>query len=450
MKKLSKLIAFSLSLFIGSFLILATKSGPVSASANSMVAYTSANFGHRSYELNPATLSVTDNFGEISADTNWRCASNTNIANHAGDKIYQGRSCNDLINVIDVNSKTISALPFSSKSQNMALSPDDRYLYVAVPYYITKWDLTTNTSIGGSRYDNNAGINLGILPDGSKLYSASVQRNVVEVFNSSDLSLLVRLSDPSFSSLRWALPNPSGTEVWVGFGSTYKIIDTATDAISRTINASYSTSNLPSFSSDGSFLFTSSGSGLEKIDTSTGLSVQTYTGTGLANGTHAAISPDGAYVYVANSKTVGWVKISDGTSGSYSIPTTSPDDYPRTIAWSGSAPTPTPTPTPTSDGSGSNNSWSGTVQAAETTPTPTPVVTKKKKEITNSPSPSNTTSPTLTIPEVSPSATMSSHVTLNADGNTQIGLKKTASLILLGIFGFGAITGATIALTRRK
>lgn len=328
-------LALALLLVSPSFILIDTSS-PSIASGNSdeMFAYTSANNGRWSFKIqasdNPV---VVTNVGDMGVT-----CGNMNLANNAGTKVYQSYNCNGSnkkFTEIDVATNTFQSFTVSERTHTMAISPDDRYMYFADPYYTFKFDLTTNPPthvVGGSRDDNNAGINLGILPNGSKLYSASVQRSKVQVFNSS-LALVATVTDPAFSSLRWALPNPSGTEVWVGFGSTYKIIDSTTDVISRTINASFGTASLPSFSPDGRFLYTSSGAGLEKVDTSTGLSVSTYTGTGLANGTHAAISPDGTYVYVANGSGVGWVNLTNSATGFISLPTTSPTESTKTIAW---------------------------------------------------------------------------------------------------------------------
>jgi len=315
---------------------VAFKSTPVEAAAPPMYAYTSANYGHWSHKINGATNSIDTSLGDFSTNTNWRCSWNTNLVNHAGTKVYQGRSCDGAITEIDVATNTYRTLGTSSSSNGMALSPDDRYLYTVGGYYITKWDLSTSpptNAAGGSRDDNNAGKNLGILPDGSKLYSPAIQggKNKVQVFNSS-LQLVATITHSSIVSPQWALSNPSGTEVWIGMGSSFVIVDTATDTISRTYTTAYGTGSIPSFNSDGSRLYLSSGSGLLEINTADASVVRTI--AGLGNGTHASISPDDSVVYVALSYSVKWAKLSDSTSGEIVLPTKTPNnDMSLTIAW---------------------------------------------------------------------------------------------------------------------
>lgn len=330
---------FKLSLIIATLCALAlsldaTSPSLATGSQAEMFAYTSANNGRWSFKIQASDAPVVvATVGDMAVT-----CGNMNLANNAGTKVYQSYNCNGSnkqFTEIDVATNSFQSFIVSERTHTMAISPDDRYMYFADPYYTFKFDLSTNPPThvaGGSRDDNNAGINLGILPNGTKLYSASVQRNKVQVFNSS-LALVATVTDPAFSSLRWALPNPSGSEVWVGFGSTYKIIDSSTDTISRTISATFGTGSLPSFSPDGKYLYTSSGTGLEKVDTATGLSVATYVGSGLANGTHAAISPDGTYVYVANGSSVGWVNLSNGNKGLITLPVTTPTESTKTIAW---------------------------------------------------------------------------------------------------------------------
>ena len=306
------------------------------AAPSPMFAYTSANTGHWSYKLDGATNTVATNLGDFSTNTNWRCSWNTNTVNRAGTKVYQGRSCDNVITEIDVATNATRNLAINMRSNAMAISPDDRYIYTAEPYYINKWDLSTTppTNVGGgSRDDNNAGISLAILPNGSKLYSPSIQsgKNKVQVFNSS-LQLIATVTHASMVIPQWALAKPDGSEVWVGMGSTFIVIDTATDTISRTLSVSYGTGSFPSFNADGSRLWMSSGSGLLEINTSDGSIVRTI--AGLASGSHASISPDNSLVYVALGQTVKWAKTSDGSTGTITLPTQTPNnDTVRTIVW---------------------------------------------------------------------------------------------------------------------
>lgn len=258
------------------------------------------------------------------------------MVNHAGTKVYQGRSCDNVITEIDVATDATRSLAINMRSNAMALSPDDRYIYTAEPYYINKWDLGTTppTNVGGgSRDDNNAGISLAILPNGSKLYSPSIQsgKNKVQVYNAS-LQLIATITHASMVIPQWAVANPSGTEVWVGMGTSLIVIDTATDTISRTYSTAYGTGSLPSFNADGSRLYLSSGSGLLEINTADASVVRTI--AGLGSGSHASISPDNSVVYVAYGQTQKWVKLSDETTGTITLPTQTPNnDTPRTIVW---------------------------------------------------------------------------------------------------------------------
>lgn len=308
----------------------------VSATALPMYAYTSAHSGHWSHKINSATHTVESSLGDFSTNTNWRCSWNTNIVNNAATKVYQGRSCDGAITEIDVATNTFRNLGTTSRSNAMALSPDDRYLYTAEAYYINKWDLSTNpptNAAGGSRDDNNAGINLGILPNGSKLYSPSIQggKNKVQVFNTS-LQVVATITHSLIVGPAWALSNPAGTEVWIGMGQSFVIVDTATDTVSRTFTTAYGTGSLPSFNKDGSRLYLSSGPGLLEINTSDASVVRTI--AGLGSGSHASISPDDSLVYVAYGQTQKWAKLSDGSTGSITLPTQTPNnDTPRTIVW---------------------------------------------------------------------------------------------------------------------
>jgi hypothetical protein len=308
----------------------------VSATAPPMYAYTSAHSGHWSHKINSATHSVETSLGDFSTNTNWRCSWNTNIVNNAATKVYQGRSCDGAITEIDVATNTFRNLGTTSRSNAMALSPDDRYLYTAEAYYINKWDLSTNpptSAAGGSRDDNNAGINLGILPNGTKLYSPSIQggKNKVQVFNT-NLQVIATITHSLIVGPAWALSNPAGTEVWIGMGSSFVIVDTATDTISRTYTTAYGTGSLPSFNKDGSRLYLSSGPGLLEINTSDASVVRTI--AGLGSGSHASISPDDSLVYVAYGQIQKWAKLSDGSTGSITLPTQTPNnDTPRTIVW---------------------------------------------------------------------------------------------------------------------
>jgi hypothetical protein len=307
-----------------------------SATAMPMYAYTSAQSGHWSHKINSATHTVETSLGDFSTNTNWRCSWNTNMVNNSATKVYQGRSCDGAITEIDVATNTYRNLGTTSRSNAMALSPDDRYLYTAEAYYINKWDLSTDpptNAAGGSRDDNNAGINLGILPNGSKLYSPAIQggKNKVQVFNTS-LQVVATITHSLIVGPSWALSNPAGTEVWIGMGQSFVIVDTTTDTISRTYTTAYGTGSLPSFSSDGSRLYLSSGPGLLEIKTSDASVVRTI--AGLGSGSHASISPDDSLVYVAYGQTQKWAKLSDGSTGSITLPTQTPNnDTPRTIVW---------------------------------------------------------------------------------------------------------------------
>lgn len=315
---------------------IASDASKVSAVAPPMYAYTSAHSGHWSYKINGSTHAIEASLGDFSTNTNWRCSWNTNLANNAGTKVYQGRSCDGAITEIDVATNTYRALGTTTRSNAMALSPDDRYLYTAEAYYITKWDLSTNpptNAAGGSRDDNNAGINLGILPNGSKLYSPAIQggKNKVQVFNTS-LQLVATITHSLITGPAWALSNPAGTEVWIGMGTSFVIVDPTTDTVSRTFTTAYGTGSLPSFNSDGTRLYLSSGPGLLEINTSDASVVRTI--AGLGSGSHASISPDDSTVYVAYGQTQKWAKLSNGTTGDITLPTQTPNnDTPRTIVW---------------------------------------------------------------------------------------------------------------------
>ena len=322
--------------FIATTTPVVLSSGSASAVAPPMYAYTSAHSGHWSYKIDGSNHNIVANLGDFSTNTNWRCSWNTNMVNHAGTKVYQGRSCDSVITEIDVATDATRNLAINMRSNAMALSPNDRYIYTAEPYYINKWDLTTTppTNVaGGSRDDNNAGISLAILPDGSKLYSPSIQsgKNKVQVFNSS-LQLVATVTHASMVIPQWAVANPAGTEVWVGMGNSFIIIDTATDTVSRTFTTAYGTGSFPSFNADGSRLYLSSGPGLLEINTADASVVRTI--AGLGSGSHASISPDNTVVYVAYSQTQKWVKLSDESTGTITLPTQTPNnDTPRTIVW---------------------------------------------------------------------------------------------------------------------
>lgn len=328
-------------LFVASVAVASVSghSGPAnmaSAAPQPMYAYTSANSGHWSYKISPAAShSIAASFGDFSTNTNWRCSWNTNMANRAGTKIYQGRSCDNVVTEIDVATDTYRTLAINARSNAMAVSPDGRYLYTAEAYYINKWDLSVSPpqrAYGGSRNDNNAGINLGILPDGSKLYSPAIQggKNQVQVFSSS-LALLATITNPLIVAPAWALPNPQGTEVWIGAGNSFIVVDPATDTVSRTYTFAHGTTSLPSFNSTGTRLYLSAGDLLE-FDTSNGTVTRTITGLGA--GSHASISPDDRYVYVAYGQTQKWVDLSSGSTGTITLPTQTPNnDTPRTIVW---------------------------------------------------------------------------------------------------------------------
>lgn len=309
---------------------------PAAAAPPPMYAYTSAHSGHWSYKIDGSNNTIAASLGDFSTNTNWRCSWNTNMVNHAGTKVYQGRSCDNVITEIDVAADTYRTLSINARSNAMAISPDDRYIYTAEPYYINKWDLSTTppTNVGGgSRDDNNAGISLAILPNGSKLYSPSIQagKNKVQVFNSS-LQLIATVTHASMVTPQWALATPDGSEVWVGMGTTFIVIDTTTDTISRTFSVAYGTGSFPSFNADGSRLWLSSGNGLLEINTSDASIVRTI--AGLSSGSHASISPDNSLVYVAYGQTQKWAKTSDGSTGTITLPTQTPNnDTPRTIVW---------------------------------------------------------------------------------------------------------------------
>ena len=309
---------------------------PASAAPAPMYAYTSAHSGHWSYKIDGSNNTISASLGDFSTNTNWRCSWNTNIVNRAGTKVYQGRSCDNVITEIDVATDTYRNLAINMRSNAMAISPDDRYIYTAEPYYINKWDLSTTppTNVaGGGRDDNNAGISLAILPNGSKLYSPSIQagKNKVQVYNSS-LQLIATVTHASMVTPQWALAKPDGSEVWVGMGTTFIVIDTTTDTISRTFSVAYGTGSFPSFNADGSRLWLSSGNGLLEINTSDASIVRTI--AGLNGGSHASISPDNSVVYVAYGQTQKWAKTSDGSTGSITLPTQTPNnDTPRTIVW---------------------------------------------------------------------------------------------------------------------
>lgn len=318
--------------------VVAQPQSAVQAAPSPMFAFTSAHSGHWSYKLSPTSQSVVASIGDMSTNTNWRCSWNTNIANNAGTKIYQGRSCDAVVTEIDVATNATRTLAINMKSNSMAISPDDRYLYTGEPYYINKWDLSTTppTNVGGgSRNDNNAGISLAILPNGSKLYSPCIQagKNQVQVFNS-NLALVATITNPAMTSPSWALANPNGNEVWIGAGSSFFIVDPATDTIVRTYTNTYGTTSFPSFNSTGTRLWISTGNGLQEINTATGETVRTITGTGMNGGSHASLSPDGEYLYVAAGQTMAWAKTSDGSHGTFSLPTQTPNnDTPRTVVW---------------------------------------------------------------------------------------------------------------------
>lgn len=306
------------------------------AAAPPMYAYTSAHSGHWSHKIDGSTNTVVASLGDFSTNTGWRCSWNTNIVNRAGTKVYQGRSCDGVITEIDVATDTYRTLTTNSRSNAMAISPTGRYLYTAEAYYINKWDLSTSpptNAAGGGRDDNNAGISLAILPDGSKLYSPSIQgtKNKVQVYNS-DLQLLTTVTHSLMVGPQWALAKPDGSEVWVGMGSSFVIIDTTTDTVSRTFTVAYGTGSFPSFNSDGSRLWLSTGPDLLEIDTSNASVVRTI--AGLGGGSHASISPDDSIVYVAYGQTQKWAKTSDGSTGTITLPTQTPNnDTPRTIVW---------------------------------------------------------------------------------------------------------------------
>lgn len=335
-RRLLSSVAVLLAVVTGPLAVGQQQASRVEAAPPPMYAYTSAHSGHWSHKIDGSNNTIAASLGDFSTNTNWRCSWNTNIVNRAGTKVYQGRSCDNVITEIDVANNTYRNLAINMRSNAMALSPDDRYIYTAEPYYINKWDLSTTppTNVGGgSRDDNNAGISLAILPNGSKLYSPSIQsgKNKVQVFSSS-LQLLATITHASMVIPQWALAKPDGSEVWVGMGTTFIVIDTTTDTISRTMSVSYGTGSFPSFNADGTRLWLSSGPGLLEIDTSDGTVLRTI--AGLGSGSHASISPDNSVVYVAIGQTVKWAKTSDGSSGTLTLPTQTPNnDTPRTIVW---------------------------------------------------------------------------------------------------------------------
>lgn len=304
--------------------------------------YTSSNFGHWSYKIDPTTASIAAEIGDLSTNTGWRCGSDTNIANRAGTKIYQSRPCDNKVTIIDVATNAVSDFAWGNGGNTtMAVSPDDQYIYFAYPYAVTKVRTADGTSAGGaSRDDNNGVLASAVSNDGTKVVIPNAQRGKVQIYDSSltwvgtiGASMTVNETG-TMAGVKWAVANPVANEVWFGWGSNFYVIDVATNALIHTYAQSFGTvSAIPSFSADGTKLYAISGNSISEINTSNGTVAQTYPVAGISGGTHAALSPNGDVIYVANGQTLSWLKLDDSSTGTLTLPTKPNNDYPRTLAW---------------------------------------------------------------------------------------------------------------------
>jgi hypothetical protein len=305
------------------------------AAAAPVYAYVGSENGHFMHVINTATQQWGTSVGDFSNQNNWRCNRLTNTANHAGTTVYNVNACQlGQAAAVDTSNGTFSLLPFAGTA--MTVSPDDQYMYVVTAYYRMKYKLSDNTNVwqvmspGYRPYATQYAVTLS--NDGTKLYVPMQDVYMeVDVLDAATGATLATVKDNSWNSPSWTVASPTGTNIYVGVSQGIAVIDSATDTFTRLIPVGVAAP--VAVSSDGTTLYGSNGSTINKIRASDGTILATYsvaTGEG-----GVALTPDQNYLYAVTGTGVSIIRLSDSTVTSLTYPVTSPNtSVGRTIVMS--------------------------------------------------------------------------------------------------------------------
>lgn len=238
------------------------------------------------------------------------------------------------VTVIDTaaGNATLSTIT-GTGSRNLGLSRDGKRLYSMTPNAFQAVNTATNTVIGSVATGNN--VVAVAESNNNSLYVCNNASGTVSIVDATSFTVTATLSEPC----QTVAATPDGSKIWLsGFGPsptfnpTIKIYDAATNTLSNSFVTTHGR-NAPTwiaFSPDGTHAYaTFSTPGLAVYDTTTNTEVAFVT-TG-ANPNYVAVSPNGAYAYVAN-LTANSVSIVETASNTL-LSTVAVGTFPRTIAF---------------------------------------------------------------------------------------------------------------------
>lgn len=322
----------------------------------------------------------------------------------------------DSLSIIDAGTRSVAGTVIVGDGpRDLAVTPNGRFAYVGnfVSEDVSVVDLATRTVVATIPMRSNVS-DLAIAPNGSRAYVAVTygpsgphfvqEIAVVDTGSNTVVQHIEFLPVGSFAPFAVAV-SPSGGAVYVASNATVKVIDPATNTVSRTFEMTTRSANIHelAFTAGGSRLFaTQLGAGKVAVIEAATNTVRTEIPVTYGAPSHIAFTPDGARAYVtgfnhslvsiidtASDREVGTVQLP--ASGLYiaiaevgpRISTATPTSTPTVTRTRTPTPTDTATQTPTA------------TRTATLPPTRTP---SRTRTFTPTRTPTRTRVPTRTVP----------------------------------------------------
>jgi YVTN family beta-propeller protein len=203
---------------------------------------------------------------------------------------------------IDTATDTVgrSRTPFNAVVNAIAADPTSARVYLGFLYLgdgrVVRLDPYTLRVLRSTPYLGHGQWSMAVHPDGSRLYTTSIDNGPIDVFDTETLALIATIGSGTRAGIAIS---PDGSRLYAGYGTSVLVADTATNAIVTTVPIGGIGTWGLAVHPDGTRVYATDSFGfVQVIDTATNTVVD---GVLVGLNPHGiAVHPDGTRVYVAN------------------------------------------------------------------------------------------------------------------------------------------------------